>query len=484
MAEEDVLVFGGERVGVDSRASSEQNSGVIFTTTLDYPGPEFGSENRDSFEYWGPTREVTEESLVALLDRHSMQIHGKERPGTWAYLERKSGTYSVAYILQFEGNTKVLVRIPASGWPRRWNKIDAETLRTTVQIMRLISEKTCVPVPRVFAYDAGMDNEIRAPFTLISYLGGQNGSTTWNSNKGTTPKELRRQNLLRTLAQAVSGLRDLRFPKGGSLWFAQDGDNDPVVVDRWTLRADGWIIPRVFKSIPAYTSVEGKIKDDIRRQVLKEGQPVSYEERNIAVLFKLMVRAFVKATELPQSGDNFVLVHPDFDIQNLITDETGRLTGIIDWDGACCEPLQIGWTRLPLWLHGDWYPHFQFPPAPGKHKAKDGPDALDEYRNDYARYLCNESDGAFETRFTTKSHIYRALMSSTTRGWTAGRFVENILEDVAPEPVRASWATSIGEHGFSPGEKQALEGVLLKYFAPVDPDKFVHAASPSATTAT
>ncbi|KAK5171154.1 uncharacterized protein LTR77_004298 [Saxophila tyrrhenica] len=455
-AEEDLLVFAGGVEGSPSDGSSSQSSGVIFTTALDYESPEFGSENRDRYEYWGPTREISEAALVSLLQKHSSAIHGRALCGEWTLLTRKSGTYSSAYILEAGHGTKVVVRVPASGWRMRWNKIDAETLRTTAQTMRLIGERTSIPLPQTLAWDDSMENEIGAPYTLITHPEGINACRTWHSDKGPTPKETRRQNLLRTLAQAVSELRVLRFSKGGNLWFEGEREDVPVVVDRWALRADGWIILRAFKRIRAYRSVKEKLKEDVRRQMIKKGHPATPETRGIAVVFKLMMKAFVEATELPPSTPAFVLVHPDFDIQNLLTDEAGT------------SPA----SSTGMALAGDWYPHFQFPPAPGMYKAKGGPEDLDKYRKDYAKYLHEASDGAFETCFTTKSHIYRALLSSSMKGWTASQFVYNVLADIMDEQQRQAFATAIGERGFVEGEEEALRDVLLQYFAPVSPTEF------------
>lgn len=54
--------------------------------------------------------------------------------------------------------------------------------------------------------------------------------------------------------------------------------------------------------------------------------------------------------------DPFVLVHPDFDIQNFIVSEEGELQGIIDWDGVTAEPRSLGNERYPEWFSRDWDP--------------------------------------------------------------------------------------------------------------------------------
>ena len=52
--------------------------------------------------------------------------------------------------------------------------------------------------------------------------------------------------------------------------------------------------------------------------------------------------------------ESFVLLHPDFDIQNFIVSEEGDLQGIIDWDGFTVAPRSLGNERYPGWLSRDW----------------------------------------------------------------------------------------------------------------------------------
>lgn len=56
----------------------------------------------------------------------------------------------------------------------------------------------------------------------------------------------------------------------------------------------------------------------------------------------------------------FVLAHPDFDTQNFLVSEEGKLQGIIDWDGVAALPRSLGNeadSRLGsshVWLEGGY----------------------------------------------------------------------------------------------------------------------------------
>jgi hypothetical protein len=61
---------------------------------------------------------------------------------------------------------------------------------------------------------------------------------------------------------------------------------------------------------------------------------------------------------IPAEGEHakqpFVLCHPDFNLQNFIVDDGGRLLAIIDWDGVDSRPRTAGCEHYPLWITEDW----------------------------------------------------------------------------------------------------------------------------------
>ncbi|KIM37911.1 hypothetical protein M413DRAFT_421199 [Hebeloma cylindrosporum] len=45
---------------------------------------------------------------------------------------------------------------------------------------------------------------------------------------------------------------------------------------------------------------------------------------------------------------------PDFGFQNVLVDDDGTVTGLLDWDGNDTVPRQSGYARYPLWIMRDW----------------------------------------------------------------------------------------------------------------------------------
>lgn len=68
--------------------------------------------------YWGPTRSIEEAGLAALLKRI---INTADQP-EFKLVDVLNGAFNVAYILKSTRGPKICVRVPACGFPERWNK--------------------------------------------------------------------------------------------------------------------------------------------------------------------------------------------------------------------------------------------------------------------------------------------------------------------------------------------------------------------------
>jgi hypothetical protein len=76
----------------------------------------------DELVYWGPTKRIPEEQLVTLLERTVVGYSYSYKPH-WKLINRLNGAFNVAYILESaQGGLKVCVRVPAAGFPARWNQ--------------------------------------------------------------------------------------------------------------------------------------------------------------------------------------------------------------------------------------------------------------------------------------------------------------------------------------------------------------------------
>lgn len=60
-----------------------------------------------------------------------------------------------------------------------------------------------------------------------------------------------------------------------------------------------------------------------------------------------VLEAVVDCLSSLDSPPGFVLCLPDFDSHNVLVDDQGAVTGLIDWDLAQTMPRVVGYARYP-----------------------------------------------------------------------------------------------------------------------------------------
>ncbi|KAF3041732.1 hypothetical protein E8E12_007854 [Didymella heteroderae] len=102
-----------------------------------------------------------------------------------------------------------------------------------------------------------------------------------------------------------------------------------------------------------------------------------------------------------EDPETFTLRHNDLDLQIIIADSEGNVTGIIDWDRCAAVPRCIGAASAPFLLMKDWQPAYlntlDTPPHLGF--------TTHRYRQIYAAVLAEY--GCEDAQYTTKSAVYQ-----------------------------------------------------------------------------
>ncbi|KAF2864886.1 hypothetical protein BDV95DRAFT_588256 [Massariosphaeria phaeospora] len=160
--------------------------------------------------------------------------------------------------------------------------------------------------------------------------------------------------------------------------------------------------------------------------------------------------------------ETFALAHHDLDLQNLLTDEDGNITGIIDWDGSIAAPRCIGTAAVPIFLNRDWFPGYANTLSISPHLAW----KTETYRQFYAQALVEA--GHPDAKFTTKSPIYQAALCALYLGGSAHDFTEKLLREIPgfrlpPREMKVALGM-----GWEDGEKW-LKGELRKILEPQMP---------------
>ena len=115
-----------------------------------------------------------------------------------------------------------------------------------------------------------------------------------------------------------------------------------------------------------------------------------------------LLRMFIDWGSTKHTENDFVLAHPDLDLQNILIDEDGNVTGLVDWDGVTMVPRSMG-CSFPKWLSRDWdrnlYQWYSDKSSSDPAQLDHSPDQMNYYREMYAQ--CFEA--ALKSRDTEQS---------------------------------------------------------------------------------
>ena len=143
----------------------------------------------------------------------------------------------------------------------------------------------------------------------------------------------------------------------------------------------------------------------------------------------MMLVALTKSEDNPSEPETFVLTHPDFDSQNIMIDEQGNLTGLIDWDNAQIMPRFLGYCSYPEFLMCDWHPMYDWCPC----QPKDSPEELVRYRQIYSDKMIQMLGGEGDAIFAAKSHIFAAVEQACfDDGFRTDRMMK-VVQEILPE---------------------------------------------------
>jgi len=345
------------------------------------------------------------------------------------------GSYNAVLTIVFTDGLEWVLKIPAKGYDQRWTEAAAKSLRSEAQTMNLFRQGTTIPVPKVYAFDSSIDNELECPFILMEKVKGKPVSHGWFDDEMSPAKRKRkipqsasfennradnegflgeqfRARCLQGVAAAMAQLNKFAFNKCGSLTFDKEG-NASDIDSRYCADFNAFhrrLCAEDYGEDDSFPFQEtGPLADSRsyfltaldQREVVQERSPFNQGTHYLLRLF--IDWALVDSTT--SRDEEFVLAHPDFDPQNLFTDEEGTLTGIIDWDWVAAVSRSVGCLKLPNFLMKDFDPQY-YDYDPESEKGDDecidsSPSQLRCYRAMYLLFIENclgKVEGADVTR--------------------------------------------------------------------------------------
>ncbi|KAI0369067.1 hypothetical protein BV20DRAFT_1021606 [Pilatotrama ljubarskyi] len=338
----------------------------------------------------------------------------------------RSGSSNVVYDLEFSDGLSWIFRVPFE----EWGPVEARSMQLDIIAVEFIASRTSLPIPSLHAYSCTSDNPLGHPYMIMDKVHGICLSDVWNDPSWWNA-ERRKEDVFQSLAGYMTQLAGLEFDKIGRL--DRVGPDGPYVVVPFPSEDDP-DEPREahgpFDSTQAYLSA-----------LLAERRETETDAYGLAQC--ALLQMFIGAVPEPRyARAPFALGHPDYNAQNIFVDDTGKVVGLIDWDGVCIEPRQLGALGYPIFLTLDW--------TPALYHADQ--DKMHRYRQMYTEAIRVASGGKLDA-VVRNSHILQKLCiaASTSFGTqsTVIRLSEyvfgsrDLMRDVLEGLEHGSWLTSL-----------------------------------------
>jgi hypothetical protein len=322
------------------------------------------------------------------------------------------GGFNVVYELTFSDGIKWAIRVPTSGvlGPAR-----SRAVYLDIVTQRFISSKTSIPIPHIHDWSLDTHNTLSYPYIIMDFIPGTILANHWYDRNWIT--DVKRERIFEQIAEWMTELAALEFDQIGRLdWDSTSGMHRIVPFPDGSALMVGYKEPDApvpagpFDTAHSFMSFILSIKRD-----------ASGDSPMLAVL-QLFLSALTDST---LDGPPFVLSHPDFSFQNILVDDNGTITGIIDWDDVAVLPRQGAAATYPWWLTVDWDPLIYNWNKNACPEGYDSPAELATYRRAYVDAITRASRGKL-THITVNSHIWTALWAALFSEKTASEIV-NLL---------------------------------------------------------
>ncbi|KAL9094631.1 MAG: hypothetical protein Q9165_003191 [Trypethelium subeluteriae] len=458
----------------DASKSSSAGDRIVDVSeeNFQYGAANISNETLTENETKGVKISIEKLEELALQARFQLDDNTAEYEDLHAkYLGTSGGNNNRVHLMEYNDGLKVCIRVPDCGEPGKWFANDARSLSSSVMTMAYISRHMRnIPIPRILDFDDTLDNIINAPYTIMTYMEGHNVEELWFDDSLPVPREVRRQNILRSLATAMADLRTHSYSWMGildlseGLWSPTPGPifdrnfgehrgenfdaSDGAYTRKWTESLRAAMKERIEDWSEANEEHAYRNGDEAgAARIMGSGMP-----------YEILVE---QLPELEKGSLQYFLAHPDIDFQNLLADEEGNITAILDWDRVDTAPAFLGWACQPHWLGEDWSGEYVWPDIFGSHAIS--PTELDHYRTLYAGYLRQAANGHECVQFTRASSMMYAIYTQF-----GGRYhydvLFEVLDQIVPQLGRNAYLERVAHHGFAPGEKDFLrEAVSLLY---------------------
>ncbi|KAL6897566.1 phosphotransferase enzyme family domain-containing protein [Trichoderma evansii] len=363
------------------------------------------------------TREPSLEA-IAKVCREKLRI---DEAGTCKVLFHAKGGFNKIYLVH-TSQQQWIMRVSLPVCPR--NKTQGEV--TTLQFLR---HKTTVPVPGVVAFDDSAENEIGFEWILMEFMPGESAYKRWRTLA--MPQKIA---LVRQVAEFQAQIFRHEFSEIGTLVGGKGESNQEerpgeVISNMffWGSHYDYDVTRGPFRSSHDWLAAYLEFITQGQIEALGEAEDEEDEEDiNFAMvlarrLISLLPKIFPTLETLPE---RMVIWHDDLSLSNILVDDEGKITAVIDWECVSAMPRWLV-TQVPRFLEGQ-----------AREKEPERQDYADEAPEDEKdNELDNEGKNELywihlmEYEQTQLRRVYHERMSQLQPDWDATAKQSTLKED-------------------------------------------------------
>ncbi|KAL6819535.1 phosphotransferase enzyme family domain-containing protein [Trichoderma sp. SZMC 28015] len=331
-----------------------------------------------------------------------------------------AGLFNKVYLVH-TAERSFIMRVTLPVYPRHKTRAEVVTLRW-------VRENTSIPVPKVFGFDDSNDNEIGFEWILMEYMQGASARKRWRSMS-------MEQKVALTERFAVFQFELSGFEKQESV-FKGIGTLDSPEIDL-----------QVNSKASQSTAAPGRlVSTEFFMEKSEDEDDIEDAEDILPVaqsLLALLPKIFPPGLTRSESS---ALQHHDLNLNNILVNEQGEVTAVLDWECVSALPLWM-LTQMPKFLDGepredepqrDIYADETPEEAAAEADKRNDPDYLDnEGKNEL--YWIHK----MEYEQTQLRKVYRARLKELCPVWAKESPLENDFYEAVSQ-CDGIWKTKIG----------------------------------------
>lgn len=310
------------------------------------------------FASWVSEFTSSAEEVTALVERH----RGGIATGIVEYL---TGSFNVCARIGFSNGPDAIIRFPKPGMVA----FPDEKVRNEVAVMKFLSEKTGIPIPRLIGWGLAKDSTCNlGPFIIMEYVEGRSLSDVLNK-PGADASDLPILNpdideatlalVYMQLADILLQLSEHNFEHIGAI--SKDDQGVWSVQSRpWTYNMNelatvgDYPINRFPKH--KFSRASTYLQELVTQHLIHlEAQPNIIEDRDdcrkkylARHLFQQLIKDRNDVASMDDSGP-FKLFCDDFRPSNILVDESLKIVAVPDWEFTYAAPSSFTYSP-PWWL--------------------------------------------------------------------------------------------------------------------------------------